>query len=764
MSAEAGSGRTIRGLATVVGDLSSVASARLVVAVLSLGGSIATTHMLVPANYAVIAYMGVGATLLLVVGSGWTSAAVARYGREDLERISDMRRVVWARVAITAPILITAVVLFVALEAAGLLPSEFTWPFVSLTIAIGILGVACDQMIVALEAFGRMRAGARAGAARQVMLFVGLVTLLAASDGSQRSPLPIAWLMLAVGVVLTVALLWLLRRHRLWPPRLERAQVGRVLRFSLPLVAFSASQYVMSSIDIVVLRAFRPPAEVGTYALAYTGYATLQSLAASLTVVLIPLLVSLRLAGRSELITYAFQRLLPSAVLLFSIAGGLLAPIGALLVPAVFGAGFAGAGEPFAILVAPAVMLSIASCVAPILMLNERTGATGAISVAALIVNVVGDVLLVGLAGMGGDGPAIATTAAIAVTVCGYITVARRDLGVSPAVRPELFVPLAAGIVPTVLGSAPLGLACAATAAALVLIAASARSTPATPSLSPGSTSRHGFAGRSRGRSSASRAEAEYGLPLARDAIRRVLGDDVRAAARRQLGLVMAIQPGLARQLHEPRGRALRRPTQPTPANHLVRIVRQHECGHTPRPALEQHVGHAFGMRGAEDRHRALDQRRERIAALWSEQLNVRERRRLSRAQRARSLPSTRTGDHHPELRLRHARRRARPQPLVACSALIRPIHKKASGSAARGAAGSATERMTVHERRQRMRHSSAWRSVCTTIALAQRTPSRNKRGAMMPSLSKSGSKSSSEAVEYTNRRAAQRAGTPISR
>ena len=438
-------------------------------AILSIVGSIATTHLLAPASYAVIAYMGVGAMLMLVAGSGWTSAAVARYGREELEHTAGMRGVVWARVAITLPILVATIVVFVALQAAGLFPHEFKWPYVWMTLAIGTLGVTCDQMIVALEAFGRMRAGARAGTARQVMLVVGLVTLLVAADGARRPPETVAWLMLAVALVLTAALAGALRGHGLWPPRLDRAQVRRVLVFSLPLVAFSASQYVMSSIDIVVLRAFRPAAEVGTYALAYSGYATLASLAASLTVVLTPLLVSLRVGGRSELTVGYFQRLLPSAILLAGTLGGLLAPIGALLVPVVFGAGFGGAAEPFAILVAAAVLLAVASSVAPILMLHERTGATAAISTAALAVNVVGDLILVGWVGMGGDGPALATTAAVALTAGGYIALARRDLGTGPTLHPALFAPLVAGIVPTVLGSAPLGLALAAASAALVL-------------------------------------------------------------------------------------------------------------------------------------------------------------------------------------------------------------------------------------------------------------------------------------------------------
>ena len=185
---------------------------------------------------------------------------------------------------------------------------------------------------------------------------------------------------------------------------------------------------------------------------------------------LIPLLVSLRVGGRSELIVRYFERLLPTAILLASIVGGLLAPIGALLVPIVFGAGFGPAGEPFAILVAAAVLLCTASFVAPILMLHERTGLTATISGVALAVNVGGDLLVVGLLGLGGDGPALATTAALAVTAAGYVWVARRDLGATPALHPTLFAPLVAGIVPTVLGSPPIGLACAAASAILVLV------------------------------------------------------------------------------------------------------------------------------------------------------------------------------------------------------------------------------------------------------------------------------------------------------
>lgn len=470
MSAETHTERPVRGLSTLVGDLASVGGARLATFVLSFGGSIATTHVLAPRDYAVITYMSLGTMLLLFAGSGWTSAAVARYGREELERTAGMRGAFWARVAVTLPIVAAGGVVLVGLEAGGVLPAEFTWPYVWMTLAIGVLGVACDQMIVALEAFGRMRTGARAGTIRQVLLFAGLVAL--AVGGSRRSAEAVAILMLAVAALLSAGLVATLRRHALWPPRLDRARLRRMLAFSLPLVAFSASQYGLSSVDVVVLRSYRAPADVGVYALAYTGYASLQSLAATLTVVLIPLFVSLRERGRSAFIVRYFERLLPSGVFAASAVGGLLAPVGAFAVPRVFGGGFEHAAQPFAILVAAAVLLAVASMVAPILMLHARTGATAAFAVAALAVNVAGDLLLVGWAGVGVEGPALATTAAMAVVAGGYIAVARRDLGTGPALHPTLVAPLLAGIVLTLLLGVPAGLGGAALAAALVLVLA----------------------------------------------------------------------------------------------------------------------------------------------------------------------------------------------------------------------------------------------------------------------------------------------------
>jgi len=468
----AGRERSIRGLDTIVTDLVGVSGARAATLVLSLLTVVLTARVLEPAGYAVIAYMTLGATLIVVAAASWSAAAVMRYGREELDRDASMRRVAWARAALTAPTLVVASALLPALKAAGALPPELTWWYVWMTVALGWCFVVAEQAQVVMDAAGRMRLSAAAAAGRQALLVAGLAAIAVAGGGGDATR-SVAWLTVAVAAALMLALLPGLRGLGLWPPRLDHAQLRRIVAFSVPLIAFAASQYGMRSVDIVVLRAYGTAQDVGIYAIAYQSYTALQSLAVTVPIVLIPLFVSLREAGREELVGRYFERLVPQGALVASILGGIAAPLVVLVVPAVLGAGYADAAQPLALLVAALVLFTVASMLAPILMLHERTRETSAVSVAALVLNLVADVVLIGVLDAGVVGPAIATIAALALIVAGYLAVARRDLGRGPELSPALALPLVAGVLPAVLvgGAAgvALGLAGAALASWLVL-------------------------------------------------------------------------------------------------------------------------------------------------------------------------------------------------------------------------------------------------------------------------------------------------------
>lgn len=463
--------RPVRGLDTVVADLAGVTGARVATLALGLVTVALAARILTPEGYAVIAYMTLGASLVSVVAAGWSTAAVVRFGREELDRTSSMRSTAWARAALTLPILIAASALLPVLKASGALPHEFAWPYVWLTVALGIFFVAAEQIQVVLDAAGRMRFSAASAAARQALLVAGLAVI--AVTGTGRATLTVAWLTVAVAAALMLALSGALRGLALWPPRLDRPQLRRIAIFSVPLIAFTASQYGIRSVDIVALRAYGAPEEVGVYAIAYQSYMMLQTLAVTITIVLVPLFVSLREAGREALVARYFERLVPQAIFATSVLGGLLAAFVTLVVPTVFGNAFEGAAKPLALLAVALVLTTIASLVAPILMLHERTRETSLVNVAAFIANVVGDVLLVGVLGMGISGPALATIGALAIVVGGYFVTARRDVGTRPALSPGLALPCAAGVLPAVLIGGPvgaaLGLAATVAAAAIVL-------------------------------------------------------------------------------------------------------------------------------------------------------------------------------------------------------------------------------------------------------------------------------------------------------
>src|SRR4051812_34113908 len=119
-----------------------------------------STRILQPAGYGTVAYFTVIATLVFTITSAWTSTAVARYGREQLDRYGSMRAVSWARFSITAPLIALATAIVPVLKLVGALPAEFTWAFTALAVGFGALWILSEHVTYMLEAAGRMKLSA----------------------------------------------------------------------------------------------------------------------------------------------------------------------------------------------------------------------------------------------------------------------------------------------------------------------------------------------------------------------------------------------------------------------------------------------------------------------------------------------------------------------------------------------------------------------------------------------------------------------------
>jgi hypothetical protein len=110
-----------------------------------------------------------------------------------------------------------------------------------------------------------------------------------------------------------------------------------------------------------------------------------------------------------------------------------------------------------------------------VLILYERSKATAAINVGALAINLVGDVVLIGVLGAGLIGPAVACALALAFIAGGYLVVAGRCLGVPVGVPATVAMAPAVALVATL--ALPAGWALVAAVAGVGVAVATASAT-----------------------------------------------------------------------------------------------------------------------------------------------------------------------------------------------------------------------------------------------------------------------------------------------
>ena len=441
--------RQVRGAATVFSDYASVLGARVAAALLSLVSVLVMTRILGPDGYGLVAYVSVIALLIVTVTSTWTSTAVSRYGREEFELEGSTLAVTWSRLRLTAPLLGIAGLIVVSIKLAGGFPPQLSWDLTWLAILLGVVLVLSEHIVYSLEAMGRMKTSAAQLVTRQMVVLAGLAVILVV--GVDQSPEVVALILVVAAGVSAFVFGSSIRRISLWPPMSNPRLRRQMLRFSVPLVAFTLSQYAIRSVDLIVIGAFAGASAVGVYAVAYQSYAVLQQLTSVPGPVLTPLFVSARMAEREELIDRYVERAIPQLTLIAATLMGLAVGFVGIVVPVVFGDAFVGASDPLTILLFAAVLGFVTNLLGPVIVLNEQTKGIGVVNIAAALVNVVGDIVLVGPAGLHLAGPAIATAVAIATVVVGYVVIVRDCTSARVPLPIIWLLPCVAGLIPALL-------------------------------------------------------------------------------------------------------------------------------------------------------------------------------------------------------------------------------------------------------------------------------------------------------------------------
>lgn len=436
----------VRGEATAFTDFATIVIARVLFGALALISVLFTTRLLAPREFGALALFFVVSLLTVTASSAWTSAAVSRLGREELELTGEMSPITAARALFVLPAFLVAVPSVLGLHAAGIFPAAFTTTLAVLSIAYAAVWIIFDHVVYLLETWGRQKLSAVAVLVQQVayVTAIGVLYLVRA----RITAADIALVAMSTMGLLALTLGVLVRRVGLRRHRADRLLMRRMWAYSSPLIAFVVSQYVMRSVDLLVIGGFSTAAAVGTYALAYQGYGVIQTLATTVGPMFTPLFVSLRMAERQSSTRLFVQQLVPKLAFIgASLAAVAMAPVYAL-VPGLLGPGFRQVRLPLSLLFSAGAMFFAACLLGTVLAAFDRTPGIARVNLVAAAVNAVLDLVLIGGLGTGTWAAAAATIASVTIIWLGYAELAADCLGIRRRLGVLWLTPLIFATVP----------------------------------------------------------------------------------------------------------------------------------------------------------------------------------------------------------------------------------------------------------------------------------------------------------------------------
>lgn len=307
--------------------------------------------------------------------------------------------VFWTAVVLAfAGVILSCLVLGVAALVAGETGEDLLTRSAWAVIPVAAVGLLATHSVYAL--LQSVREAGRVGVLQALERLLALALVAVAITLDPR-PLAAMWA-IAGATALTACAGFALRpvRLRLRAPRFDRATFRRAAAFSWPLAVTNVAAYVVGWIDLIILAAFLPSSDVGVYAVAYQFFAMLTALAAVWVLAAVPIYAQSRQGGDSRAAEGPSLDQVARASLWWSglvLTGGVLAV--ALFEP-VFGMEFGSGAGVAALLLAAACLLAPYYALVPPLIASGRIRTLMWVSVAAALINILLDVLLVSSLGI----------------------------------------------------------------------------------------------------------------------------------------------------------------------------------------------------------------------------------------------------------------------------------------------------------------------------------------------------------------------------
>jgi O-antigen/teichoic acid export membrane protein len=378
------------------------------------------TQALGPAGYGAVAAVLAASYCAMQVAVHWTSTSVARYGCVEFVETGRVARAFWTRLLLLIPGVLVAfgtAVWWLPPMAGWLRLPAGAYPLVLSHFLVAAVWVHVQQTLQAAKlphALGVLFAVERG------LLVVGLLVLVWSGTASP-STIVLTYVLAAVAVCAVA--LWRLRPLLRPGGAVDYPLLAEMVRFSLPLIPQSVMGYLTTQyLDAFFISRYLPASDLGIYWVAYQLAGVTMQLPLLAGLLLFPLFITHHVQEQENRTVRFLREVLPLLTLGWATACVAGAALGGYLAPLVFGPQYVAVSDLlWPLMLASALAGPALIAYIPISNVTSATYVQAAMAVAAAVVNVALNLLLIPRFGLTGCAWATASAHAAGLLVAAHL-------------------------------------------------------------------------------------------------------------------------------------------------------------------------------------------------------------------------------------------------------------------------------------------------------------------------------------------------------
>lgn len=353
----------------------------------------------------------------------WPNSAIVRFGREEFVKKANISKVFAAAISILTVTFTISIILLLLFKSCIATYIGINKKYFLLLVFFILSSALYDLSFYVLQAVGKMKIYASLPLIEKIVTLF-LFFLFLKFTSLELKEVIVCFLLGQLAVIL-VSFMLVEKQYFLTHFKVEKEYIYRIIRYAWSMSLGAISTFVTNWIDIIIIKKYLPLSEVGIYSLAYRGMTFFSLLVMSTISLTVPMIVSFRTLGKTDLIKQYLDNLIPQGIFFWSIFLSFIVTISNVVIPVIFGESYNSAILPFNILLVGIAFNSIGCFYSGFTSAFDIVAKVVGISVLISVLKTIGDFVFVPQIGI--LGAAIVSTGSIVFGNLLYIPIVNRS-------------------------------------------------------------------------------------------------------------------------------------------------------------------------------------------------------------------------------------------------------------------------------------------------------------------------------------------------